>query len=391
MSVSPYSSRHPIAGTAMVLAAVFAAMVATACSHQDPPAQEATHEQAAELRLKPDQLAAVRTAPVISAPFTRLITASGTVAFDQNRSTQVLAPLSGPVSRLLVDVGARVRKDQSLAIVASPDFAVNVSALRKAESAARNARRIADMDRQLFQNDAIARRDMEQAETDAVAAEADRDAAIETLRALGVDAKTLADLRENRPIARVGGDIRSPLAGTVVEKLISPGQLLQAGSTACFTVADLSRVWVLANIFEADLPFVAAGDSAEISTGSGAPALPGTVEYIAAVVDPNTRAIAVRLAVANPGEVLKRDLYVQVTLRSRRPVVALLAPVSAVLRDDENLPFVFVAGPGGAFARRRIQIGARSGDQQEITDGLKAGESVVVEGGIFLQNTEVAP
>ena len=279
MTVNPYSSRILTAG------AIVLALATTACSHQDPPVKEAEHEQSTGLRLKPEQLAAVRIEPVISAPFTRLITASGTVAFDQNRSTQVLAPLSGPVSRLLVDVGAKVSKGQSLAIVASPDFAVNVSALRKAESAARNSRRIADMDRQLFQNDAIARRDMEQAETDAVAAEADRDASLEALRALGVDAKTLGDLRENRPITHVGGDIRSPLAGTVVEKLISPGQLLQAGSTACFTVADLSRVWVLANIFEADLPFVANGDPAEITTASGAPALPGTVEYIAAVVD----------------------------------------------------------------------------------------------------------
>src|SRR5262249_12468212 len=160
--------------------------------------------------------------------------------------TAVLAPLSGPVSRLLVEVGSRVRRGQPLAVVTSPDFAAGVSALRKAEAAARNARRIADTDRQLFQNDALSRRELEQAESDAVAPEADRDAALEQLRSLGVAAKTIADLRENRPVGQLGGEIRAPLDGTVVEKLISPGQLLQAGATPCFTVADLSRIWVQA-------------------------------------------------------------------------------------------------------------------------------------------------
>ena len=361
---------------------------AAGCGRQDTPPAETAAEPAGELRLKPEQLAAIRTEPVVSAPFARTIEATGTVAFDQNRATQILAPLSGPVSRLLVEVGSRVGKGQPLAIVASPDFAVDVSALRKAEAAARNARRIADMDRQLFQNDAIARRDVEQAETEAVAAEADRDSALEQLRALGVDEKTIADLRENRPASSPGGAIRSPLAGTLVEKLISPGQLIQAGTTPCFTVADLSNVWVFANVFDADLPFVAVGDPAEISIGGGAQTLAGTVDNIAAFVDPATRAIAVRLMVPNPGEVLKRDLYVRVSLHSRRESVGLLVPVSAILRDGENLPYVFVAEPGGAFARRRVQIGIRSGERQEITDGLKAGEAVVTEGGLFLQNTE---
>jgi len=380
---------RPLSAAGAILAAALA-VASTACQKPNAPATENAGEQAGELRLKPEQLAAIHTQPVARAPFSRIVEATGTVAFDQNRATQVLAPLSGPVSRVLVEVGSRVSKGQPLAIVTSPDFAAAVSALRKAESLARNARRIADLDRQLLQNDAIARREAEQAETDAVSAEADRDAAIEQLRALGVEAKTLADLRDNRAAAVPGGEIRSPLSGTLVEKLISPGQLIQAGATPCFTVADLSRVWVFANVFEADLPYVAVGDPAEIGVGSGVPPLSGTVDNIAAFVDPNTRAVAVRLIVPNPGEVLKRDLYVRVAIRSRRPTVGLLVPVSAVLRDNENLPFVFVAEPGGTFARRRVQIGVRSGDQQEITDGLAAGESVVVEGGLYLENAEAS-
>src|SRR5260221_548753 len=182
--------------------------------------------------------------------------------------------------------------------------------------------------------------------------------------------------------------VLSPIAGTVVEKLISPGQLLQAGTTACFTVADLSSVWVIANVFEADLPFVKIGDPAEVLTGGGGAPLTGKVSYIAALVDPNTRAISVRLDVPNSGEALKRDMYVRVVIHSKSESEGLLVPVSAVLRDEENLPFVFVAKSDGTFGRQTVQIGSRIGDHQEITSGLTAGQSGGVEGGPFLSTGE---
>jgi membrane fusion protein, heavy metal efflux system len=341
----------------------------------------------ADTRSKSEALRNVRTEPISLSMFQRTIETTGTVAFNQNRSTQVLSPISGPVARIVVAVGSRVSRGEALANVASPDFAVDVSALRKGEAIARNARRIADLDQQLFKNDAIARRDLEQAQTDAINAEADRDSAIQQLRALGVDERTIASIRENRPVENLGGVIRSPISGTVVEKLISPGQLLQASTTPCFTIADLSSVWVMANVFEADLSSVHLGDSANVITGSGQ-TLPGRVDYIAALVDPNTRAVSVRLDVPNLGEVLKRDLYVRVAIHSRAPVQGLLIPVSAVLRDEENVPFVFVAKADRTFSRRPLQIGSRVGDRQEVMAGLAPGESIVVEGGLFLQTEE---
>ena len=341
---------------------------------------------ASETQTKANALQGVHTETVSVTTFQKTIDTTGTVAFNQNKSTQVLSPISGPVSRIMVNVGSRVSRGEALALVASPDFAAAVSALRKAEATARNARHIADLDAQLFKNDAIARRDYEQAQTDAVNAEADRDAAVQELQSLGVDAATINEVRENHPVQNLGGVIRSPLTGTVVEKLISPGQLLQS-TTPCFTVADISDVWVYANVFEADLASVHLGDTADIATGSGQ-TLTGRVDNIASVVDPNTRAVAVRIDVANPGEVLKRDFYVHVQLHSRTPVQGMLVPVSAVLRDDQNLPFVFVTKPDGTFERRRVDLGTRLGDRQEIRSGLNAGDSIVVEGALFLQNEE---
>jgi cobalt-zinc-cadmium efflux system membrane fusion protein len=369
-----------------VLAAV--ALLGAGCSGRGAGNSDPGTSRAAGFTLSKDQLQKVRTVVLTPRSFRRSIATTGTVGFDADQATQVLSPISGPVSRLLVSLGARVTRGQALAEVASPDFAGFASAYRKAEALAKNARRIADLDKQLYDSDGIARRDLEQAETDAVSAEADRAAALQQLRSLGVDDAQLADIRENRPVATAPGAIRAPLDGVVVERLVTPGQLLQAGSTPCFTVADLSTVWVMANVFETDLPFVAAGDPAEITTGEGGPALPGKVDYVAALVDPTTRAVAVRVVAKNPSGVLRKDLYVRVAIQSRRDSTGLLAPVSAVLRDDENLPFVFVARPDGSFGRRRVTIGARVGDEEEIASGLAAGERIVVEGGLFMQFAE---
>ena len=347
-----------------------------------------TRTRPVALTLPREQLARVKVEAVVASSFRRAVETTGAVAFDADHATQVLAPISGPVSRLLVSVGTHVRAGEPLAAVASPDFASAVSAYRKAEATARNARRIADVDAELFKNDAIARRDLEQAETDAVSAEADRDAGAQQLRALGLEEGALDQIRQGRSVTAAGGVIRSPIDGTVVEKLITPGQLLQAGSTPCFTVAELSTVWVMANIFESNLPLVAKGDPAEITTGSSPEAFAGTVDYIAALVDPNTRAISVRIVAANPKGLLKKDLYVRVTIHSKHDSTGLLLPVSAVLRDDENLPFVYAQNADGSFARRRVTLGSQVGERYEIREGVKSGERVAAEGGLFMQFAE---
>ena len=370
--------------TSVALGAAATLLPMAACSSKQPKAPP-SETRAGNLTLPADQRAKIRIDRIEPSRIRRTLDTTGSVAFDADQATQVLAPISGPVSRLLVSIGSRVKRGEPLASIASPDFGAAVSAYRKAEAAARNARRIADLNRQLFQNDALARREMEQTETDAVLAEADRDSSLVQLRSLGVDEKTLDDLREGRPIRGGEGLIRSPIDGVVVERLITPGQLLQAGTTPCFTVADMSTVWVMANVFGSDLPFVAVGDPADVTTGVSPDAVPGRVDYIAAMVDPNTRAISVRIAAKNPAGILKKDQYVRVALHSRREIDGLLAPASAILRDDENLPFVFVANADGTFSRRRLEVGPQVGDRVEVLSGLKAGDQIVVEGGLFMQ------
>jgi len=296
-----------------------------------------------------------------------------------------LAPFSGPVSRLLVAPGDSVKKGAPLAVVDSPDFAAAISAYRKALATARTSRRLADLDKDLLQHNGVAQREAAQAETDAVNAEADRDAALQSLVSLNVPAESIKDIQQGRPVARLEGIIRSPLTGTVVEKLITPGELLQAGTTPCFTVADLSRVWVMAQVFGSDLALVHLGDPAEVWADTGPNKFPGRVDNIAALVNPDTRSVAVRVVVDNPERLLRKQMYVRVRIQAREAGSGLLIPVSAVLRDDENLPFVYAAEPDGSFARRHLTLGDRVGDQYDIAAGLKAGDQIVVDGGIFVQ------
>jgi cobalt-zinc-cadmium efflux system membrane fusion protein len=374
------------------IAAVACALLAAACS--DRPTADSGKPAAAaatdslQFAVSPEQRQRLALVTITSSSYQPVVQVTGTVAFDGDQSTTVLAPISGPVTRVLVQPGARVSAGQVLAYVTSPDFAAAVADFRKAAATERNLARIAKLDSSLFANDALARRDLEQAQTDAIAAHADREAALAQLRAFGLDRKTLDDLQAGRDVGVVEAAIRAPLPGTVVERLVSPGQLIEAGTTPAFTVANLSRMWVMASVFEADLPSVRVGDIAEISLTDLADTVSGRVDNIAAEVDPATRATSVRVVVPNPRGLLKKDMYVRVGLHSRRERQGILVPVGAVLRDDDNRPIVYVASDSLAFERRSITLGARQDSTYEVTAGLQPGDRVVTEGGLFLQFAE---
>jgi cobalt-zinc-cadmium efflux system membrane fusion protein len=313
------------------------------------------------------------------------IPTTGTVNFNGDKSTQVIASISGPVSRLAVDVGDSVHPGEVLASVASPDYAADVASYRKAETALRNAQRIATLDEKLFANDALARTDLDQARADLASAEADRDAASQQLTALGIDSTSIDAIRQGKTVAGAEAAIRAPIAGVVVERLITRGQLLQAGTTPTFTIADLSSVWVIGNVFEGDAASVFKGEPTVVRIEGVADSFPGRVDYVGALVDPDSKAMGVRIVVPNSRDRLKQNMLVHVEILGARPRKAIVIPVSAVLRDDDNLPFVYLDAGNNHFNRRRIALGGRTGDVYEVTSGLVPGDSLVTQGALFLQ------
>jgi cobalt-zinc-cadmium efflux system membrane fusion protein len=141
----------------------------------------------------------------------------------------------------------------------------------------------------------------------------------------------------------------------------------------------------MAHLFGAEVGAINVGDPAEVLTGADSRSFAGTVQNIGAVVDPDTRAVAVRVIADNPGDALKQQMYVRVLIHSKTEIPGLMAPVSAILRDDENLPFVYVAQSDESYARQRVTLGYREGDRYDISSGVKAGDRVVIDGGLFVQ------
>jgi cobalt-zinc-cadmium efflux system membrane fusion protein len=369
---------RPLAGVALLLASG-----AAGCS-KDTETADAASTKPGNLVLSEEQRQRIHLVPVELTTYSATFDATGNVAFNGDRSTQVLSPVSGPATKVLVSPGAVVSRRQPLATVSSPDFASAVADYRKAQASYRNAKRIADRDSALFKNDALARGELEQAQTDLASAEADVEAAIQNMRALGVEEPQIQAVREGKS-ASIDAVIRSPIDGTVVEKLIADGQLLQAGSTACFTVADLSTMWVMTNVYANDLKNLAVSEVADVFTDASAAPIHGRVDYVASLVDPGTKAVSVRVVVPNKDHTLRKDMFVRVQIRAKREQRGIRVPQSAVLRDEDNLPFVFIAAPNGGFARRSITVGSHADNMYEVLAGLSPGEHVVSEGSLFLQ------
>jgi membrane fusion protein, heavy metal efflux system len=354
----------------MGLLAVLALTAACSSSSDENSAAPAVPN----VRLTKAQRSHIQLYTVVPVGYRETIEAPGTVDFDNDQATAVVSPFTGPVTRIFVAMGQPVAKGQPLAAVASADVAAAVAAYRKAAVASANARRVAAADRDLAAHNGISEREAAQAQTDAASAEADRVAALQALASMGAS-----------PGSGLYGIIRAPVSGIIVDKTVTPGQLLQAGSSTAFTVANLSQVWVMAQISPDDLAEVARGEAARIDPRNGTGPFHGTVENVSASVDPNTRAVVARIVAPNPGDLLKKQMYVDVSIESARVATGLLVPVSAILHDDENLPFVYLALRDGSFARRHVTLGYRDSQNYDVTSGLESGDKVVANGALFLQ------
>ena len=364
-------------------AALFLSLMA-GCS-SSPDERSGSTAAVSNVRLTKAQLSHIQLYTVAPVGYRRTIEAPGTVDFDNDQATAVVSPFTGPVTRTFVALGQHVDRGQPLATVESADYATAIGTYRKAVITAVNARKLATADRDLAAHNGISEREAAQAQADAASAEADREAALQALNSMGVDQGIIRGAMSGRASRGVGGIIRAPVSGVIVDKSVTPGQLLQAGSSPAFTVANLSQVWVLAQIASSDLASVNVNDTAQINPGNGTGPFHGTVQNISASVDPSTRAVIARIVAPNPVGLLKKQMFVDVSIESGRVSTGLLVPVSAVLRDDQNLPFLYIALPDGSFARRHVTLGYRDSRNYDVTNGLATGDKIVANGAIFLQ------
>jgi len=323
----------------------------------------------------------VQVVTVEATTLTRTLRLTGAVAYNAFATTPVITQVGGPVSRILAVPGQRVKAGQPMLEVSSPDYSQLLDAYLKAADSSRLADKNYVRAQDLYQHHAIAERDLEQAESDRNQAQADLNAADQGMKILGI--KNPADLAKAPSSAQV--PVLAPISGEVVERLVSPGQVVQAGQTQAFTISDLSTVWVLANVYQADLAFVRSGDDVVVNTDAYPDAFHGRISYVSPALDPNTRTLQARIVVDNPGSRLKRDMYCTVTVTVGSISNAVAVPDSSVLRDDNNQPFVYVAVGGNQFGRRDVEIGQSQNSQTQILKGISVGERVVGDGSLFLQ------
>jgi membrane fusion protein, heavy metal efflux system len=328
-----------------------------------------------------DQLSHVQVVTVQPTKLTRTLRLTGAVAYNAFNTTPVITQVGGPVSRILVVPGQQVKAGQPMLDVSSPDYSQLLDAYLKAADSFRLADKNWARAQDLYQHHAIAQRDLEQAESDRNQAQADLNAADQGMRILGI--KNPGDLAKAPSSALI--PVLAPIGGEVVERLVSPGQVVLAGQTQAFTISDLRTVWVLANVYQADLADVRTGDDVVVETDAYPGSFHGRISYVSPALDPNTRTLQARIVVDNPGEKLKRDMYCTVTVTAGSIPNAIAVPDSSVLRDDNNQPFVYLVIGANQFGRRDVEIGQSLGGKTQILRGLSPGERVVGDGSLFLQ------
>ncbi len=328
-----------------------------------------------------EQMSHVQVVTVEPTKLARVLRLTGAVAYNAFNTTPVITQVGGPVSRILAVPGERVKQGQPLLDVSSPDYSLLFASYLKA----RDSYRVADKNfaraQDLYAHEAIAERDLLQAESDRNQAQADLNASLLGLKILGIPKPE--DLEKAPSSAEI--PLLAPIGGEIVERDVAPGQLLQAGTTQAFIISNMSTVWVLANIYQSDMAEVKVGDEVTVQTDSYPDKFHGKISFISPAVDPNTRTLQARIVVENPGEKLKNNMYVTATVNAGVEQNAIAVPDASVLRNDENQPFVYIATGSNQFSRRSVDIGQSEAGKTQIVKGLSPGDRVVGDGSLFLQ------
>ena len=385
--------RHIIPAAALALAQLAASACGGSAAPKPTPdgaaptpgKQPGAAPVATYFTVPPEQLAHLKIVPVVKGTWSTIVRTTGTVDWDNDHTTQAITQVSGPIARIVADTGTRVKVGDPLLYVASADITNAISAYRKAKNRFDLAQHTLDRSKDLLAHKAIAQRDMENAEADYNDAATDVQTSLQALKIFGVNQAELTEAEHQNVAIRPELVMRAPLAGIVVQKMVLPGQFIQAGTTAAFVISNTSTVWVQGHVYDKDLRSVHVGDAVDLRNASFPDVFHGQIGYIGDLLDPATRTTSVRIVTQNSSGLLKKDLFVDVVIHDKTSKDVLAVPTAAVLYDEENFPFVYVQVEAGKFAQRTVKTGGQQADETEIVDGLKAGDLIVSQGSVFLQ------
>lgn len=359
-----------------------------------------TADESNLVRVDEQQMPSITLEPVTNQQFVAEKIATGKIGFNEDVMTPVFSPYTGRVLRLLAKPGDAVRLGTPLFEIDTPDlvqveqeFIAASIAVPKAKSALDMATRAEDRQHRLYLNKAVALKDWEQAEADVRNAERDLHSAANALSGarsrLSVFGKTneeIAKIENDRQLDRITR-VLSPIAGTTVARKVGPGQFVKPDSTEpLFTIADLSTVWLLADVSEADVPLIKVGQRIEIHVAAYPnETFTARIAYVSPSVDPATHRAGLRSIVENRGRRLKPEMFASFRVVTNAGTQSLAVPTTAIVREGDKTS-VWVAQGRNHFARRDVTTGIQQGGYVQIVSGLQLGETVVSEGSIFVGN-----
>jgi cobalt-zinc-cadmium efflux system membrane fusion protein len=352
------------------------------------------------VRIDPSQTQDIRFEIAGAQPFRVEKNATGKIGFDEEHMTPVFSPYTGRIMKLIAKPGDTVNHGSPLLEIDTPDLVqaeqdliTGAAGVQKAKTALDLAHKNESRQRLLLANKAVSLKDYEQAESDLKNAESDlrsaeaaESGARDRLRVLGKSDAEIDKIGSSRQIDRLT-KIFSPIAGTITARKVGPGQWVKPDNPdPMFNIANLSTMWMLADVYESDVPLIKAGQPVEVRVMAyPAETFKARITYIGPTVDPNTHRVAIRAEVENRGLKLKPEMFASFKIFTNAEVQSLAVRAGAIVREGDKAG-VWVALEGNQFARREVTLGIEQNGYVQILSGIQPGDKVVYQGSLFLSN-----
>lgn len=371
--------------------ALFTLLLSAGCYSESPrETSHADRQPGSSIVLSPEarRTISLQVAPVQRHRLAREIRTTAVLEADENRVAHVSPRVPGRVVAVKALLGDPVQAGQILATLDSLELGQAKAAYLTAKAHQEVARITYEREQRLLQQQISSQREYLAARSEFVRAEAQLQAARETLRLLGLGEQEIAQLawsKRDLPLSYV--PLRAPFAGTVIEKRVTVGELLTPQDRP-YTIADLSTLWVMLDIYEKDLGAVSLGASVHVSVDAyPQESFQGTITYISDLLNQSTRTARARVVVANPHRRLKPGMFgtAVITVPTDSADATLAIPTTAVHRLREQ-PVAFVQEAAGVFVPRQVHLGRTVGSYVEVLTGLQEGEQIVIEGGFYLRS-----
>ena len=359
------------------------ATLLVACKKDGAKTVEAPAGDPAVVAPGPELLAQLQLSEISQRPIAETVRVAGRIDFDEQRLACIGATVTGRVTQIDVQLGQDVQKGEVLARLNSSELSSQQLAYLKARAQLELNRRNAERAKALFEADVIGAAEMQRRESEYQISVAETRAAADQLRLLGVSTAAIERLGKEGAVDSVT-PVVATLGGVVVERKLAQGQVVQPADTL-FVVADLSRLWAVAQIPEQQISLIKAGQSVSIEVPAlGNEKLVGKLIFVGQTVNPDTRTVLVRTELENRDGRLKPAMLATMLIEAR-PVERLVIPASAVVRENDE-DHVFIVEGEGIFRLVQVKLGSENGGLRVVLSGLKGNEKLVSGGAFHLNN-----